>query len=58
MSDEQDVVLARIDQRLITVEREVKEIKAQQTPARAPWPTVLSSIAATGALVITLINMA
>ena len=60
-----EVTVARIDERTVALERDVKQIKESQvrtevaqTPQRASWPSILSSIAATGALVITLINMA
>lgn len=47
------VLVARIDERLVAVERDVKEIKAAIRPA---WPSVISALVAAAALVITLID--
>lgn len=55
-TEDTDVVLARLDQRLIAVERDVRDIKtatAQRTPT---WPSVMAAIAALAALALTLIQ--
>lgn len=53
MNDDTNTLVARIDERLIAVERDVKEIKAAIRPS---WPSVTAALVATAALLITLIN--
>lgn len=48
------ITVARMDERLITVERDVKEIKNAIRPA---WPSVVSAIVAASALLITLMQI-
>lgn len=47
------VTLARVEQRVIAVERDVRDLKS----ARPSWPVIISSLAALGALVITIIQL-
>ncbi|MFE6733432.1 hypothetical protein [Microbacterium sp. NPDC057650] len=47
------VAVARVDERLIAVERDVKEIKASIRPS---WPSVVAAFVAAAALIITLIS--
>lgn len=56
MTEASDVIIARIDQRLIVVERDVREIKEDQRFRRPSWPAILSSLAAFGALVLVIIE--
>lgn len=44
------VAIARVEERLGAVERDIKRM-------RQPWPTVVSSLAAVGACVLTLANL-
>ncbi len=56
-TEDTDVVLARLDQRTLALERDVRDIKtsiAQRTP---PWPSVVAAFAAVAALVVTLISI-
>lgn len=60
MPETVQTVVGRIDERLIAVERDVRAIKdeqRQQRVARPTWPTILSSMVATAALLIVLIQI-
>lgn len=61
MTEPQEVIVARIDERLGAVERDVKEIKAGQARAehlaRPSWPSITSAVVAASALIITLIQI-
>ncbi|WP_417561875.1 hypothetical protein [Microbacterium sp.] len=56
--DETDSVkIARVDERVRAIERDIRDIKtslAAQTTNRPQWPAVLAAAAAVGALVVTL----
>lgn len=49
-----EVTLARIDQRLLAVERDVGRILAASAAARPAWPAVVAALVAAAALVVTL----
>ena len=57
MTDSQEVIVARIETRLIAVERDVREIKDENRMRRPSWPSVVSSLVATAALLITLVTV-
>ena len=48
-----ETLVARIDERTIALERDVKEIKAAIRPA---WPSVVAALVAAAALIVTLID--
>ncbi|MCC2034111.1 hypothetical protein [Microbacterium allomyrinae] len=50
-----DVVLARVDERVRAVERDVREIKDTMMARTPQWPAIVSSLAAIAALIVTLI---
>jgi len=47
-------VLARLDQRTLTLERDVSDIRARM--AGPPWPAVVAAVAAVAALAVNLID--
>ncbi|GAA3948979.1 hypothetical protein [Microbacterium soli] len=49
MTDDTATAVARIDERLIAVERDVKEIKAAIRPS---WPSIASALIAAATLII------
>lgn len=49
-----ELLYARLDERLKTIEREMSTIRASQLASRPQWPTVLSAAVAVAALVVTL----
>jgi len=53
VNEQTEVVVARIDERLVAVERDVKEIKESIRPS---WPSITAALVAASALVITLID--
>lgn len=53
MNESIETMVGRIDERVLAVERDVKEIKAAIRPA---WPSVVAALVAASALVITLID--
>lgn len=52
MTEPIEATVARVDERLVAVERDVKEIKASIRPA---WPMVLAALAASAAFLVNLI---
>lgn len=57
MTDSQEVIVARIETRLIAVERDVRDIKVENASRRPSWPSVVSSLVATASLIIVLIQI-
>lgn len=49
-----ELLYARLDERLKTIEREMGAIRASQLAARPQWPAVLSAAVAVVALIVTL----
>ncbi|GAB6857876.1 hypothetical protein [Microbacterium xylanilyticum] len=52
MSETTETLVARIDERLVAVERDIKEIKASIRPA---WPMVVAAVAAVAAFAVNLV---
>jgi hypothetical protein len=55
VSEPIELLYARLDERLKAIERDVRDVRVQQAAARPQWPAVMSGIAATGAIVLTLV---
>ncbi|MGB3375321.1 MAG: hypothetical protein WBA87_09295 [Microbacterium sp.] len=53
MTEPLEVVVARVEQRLIAVERDVRDMKSR----RPSWPSVVSALVATGTLFIVLMQI-
>ncbi|WP_157540961.1 hypothetical protein [Microbacterium sp. XT11] len=56
MTEPLPVVVARIETRVMAVERDVRDLKNDQASRRPTWPSVVSSLVAAAALVLTLIQ--
>lgn len=57
VTDSLEVIVARVETRLIAVERDVRDIKTENNNRRPSWPSVVSAVVAASALLITLVNI-
>jgi hypothetical protein len=53
MADTLPVVVARIEQRVIALEHDIRDMKSR----RPSWPSVVSALVAAAALIITVLNL-